>query len=296
LEQAQLFIIFKEFYMKVGETITFTREVNGSTGYGVYPVALENLGLVDITTDLPAAPRTGAPRQRHFTFIAVKAGKGKVQFAKFRPWELPKALYEDVLTVDIDAKTADTAEAAEAAPDAVNRVGAFTPFAKPDAAALDAFKKAFAHLTGVDYTPLLAASQVVSGTNYIFVANAQIVGINLLPSPVLARVYQSLKGDAEIVNITVLGNPQHSGSYLAFAPVRPEHQALLDTALKGFAGSGFTADYVSTQLVAGRNYRFAGTQTLATKDPVQYPVLFTVYQPLSGAPVLTGVEKVAGLV
>jgi hypothetical protein len=56
------------------------------------------------------------------------------------------------------------------------------------------------------------------------------------------------------------------------------------------------ADYVSTQLVAGMNYRFAGTQTLMTKDADKYPVLFTVYQPLSGPPVLTAVEKAYDLV
>jgi hypothetical protein len=41
--------------MKVTETITITREVNGSTGYGTFLAALENLALVSIDTD-PLVP------------------------------------------------------------------------------------------------------------------------------------------------------------------------------------------------------------------------------------------------
>ncbi|MDR1231620.1 MAG: protease inhibitor I42 family protein [Spirochaetaceae bacterium] len=275
--------------MKVGETITFTREVSASTGYGVYPVKLENLALVDIVTDPPSAPFSGAPVQRHFTFAAIKEGAAAVQFAKFRPWELPKALYEEVLPINVEP--VDTELAA-----ANLKVGAFTPFAPLDDDAKAVFKKAFAHLRGVDYEPLLAATQVVAGLNYIFAANAMIVYPGAVSYPVLVRVYKSPSGDAKIVKFTSLGNPHRLGSFTDFAPIKPEQQAILDAALKGFAGSGFTADYVSTQLVSGMNYRFVGTQTLATKDPDKYPVLFTVYQPLSGPPVLTSVQKAYDLV
>jgi hypothetical protein len=216
----------------------------------------------------------------------------KVQFASFRPWELPTALYEQVLPINVEPKAAD----AELAAVANIKVGGFTPFAKPDDNARAVFKEAFAHLIGADYEPLLAATQVVAGLNYIFVANAKPVAPGALAHPALVRVYKPLKGPAEIVKTTSLGSPHRSGSYTAFTPIKPEQQAILDAALKGFSGSGFTADYVSTQLVAGMNYRFAGTQTLITKDPEKFPVLFTVYQPLSGAPVLTAVQKAYDLV
>jgi hypothetical protein len=51
----------------------------------------------------------------------------------------------------------------------------------------------------------------------------------------------------------------------------------------------------STQVVAGLNYQFIGTQTLATALATKDPVLFTVHQPLSGAPVFTGAQKVYDL-
>jgi hypothetical protein len=70
----------------------------------------------------------------------------------------------------------------------------------------------------------------------------------------------------------------------------------MDAALKGYAGSGFTAAFVSTRLAAGMNCRFAGTQTRSTKEGDQDPVFFTVCQPLSGAPVLAAVQKAYDLV
>jgi hypothetical protein len=44
--------------MKLTETITVSREINGSTGYGTHLAALENLALVSIDTDplVPASP------------------------------------------------------------------------------------------------------------------------------------------------------------------------------------------------------------------------------------------------
>jgi hypothetical protein len=287
--------------MKVGETITITRESSGSTGYSDHLVALENLALAYVTADpAPVLPVFGAPSRQHYTFVAVKEGTAKVQFARFQPWKLPAALYEQVIPIDVEPKTAgadaDANAEAELAAAANLKVGGWTSFAKPDDNARAVFKEAFSNLIGADYEPLLAATQVVNGLNYIFVANAKPVASGAIAHPALVRVYRSPKGPAETVKITSLGSPHRSGSYTAFVPVKQEPQDILNAALKGFAGSGFAADYVSTQLVAGMNYRFAGTQTLITKGGEKLPVLFTVYQPLSGAPVLTGVQKAYELV
>jgi hypothetical protein len=64
----------------------------------------------------------------------------------------------------------------------------------------------------------------------------------------------------------------------------------------GVAG-GYEALLSSTQVVAGLNFRFIGTETLATLQADKYPVLFTVYWPHSGGtPVFTGAQKVYDLV
>jgi hypothetical protein len=271
------------FFVKIGETITFTREISASTGYGVYPVVLENLALLDIATDPSVVPLFGTPAQRHFTFLAIREGVGKVQFAKFRPWEPSAAVYEDSIPINVESADGEFASN--------SKTGAFSPFSKLDGYTRDVFKQAFSRLIGAEYEPLLVASQAVGGTNYIFAANARAMHAGSISYPVLVRIHQPHSGGTEIVKIISLGHPHHIGAYMAFTPVKPEQQTILDAALKGLSGSRLTADYVSTQLVSGTNYRFAGTQTLDTKDADKYPVLFTVYQPLSGAPVLTGVQK-----
>jgi hypothetical protein len=65
--------------MKVNETITLTHEVPGSAGYEVYPVVVDKLALIDITTEPPATKLYGAPGERHFTFLAVEDGDATVQ-------------------------------------------------------------------------------------------------------------------------------------------------------------------------------------------------------------------------
>jgi hypothetical protein len=253
--------------MKGGDTITITRESSGSTGYGDRLVTLENLALVGIATDpAPGLPASGGTAHKHFTFVAIKAGTGKIQFASFRPWELPAALFEQVLPINAEAANEELAAAT-----ANFKAGGFTPFAQPDDNARAVFKEAFAHLTGADCEPLPAATQAVAGLNCIFVANAKHMVPGALAHPALIRVYKPLQGPAKIVKITSLGSPHRSGS-------------------------GFTADYVSTRLAAGMNYRFAGTQTLSTKEGEKFPVLFTVCQPLTGAPVLTAIQKAYDLV
>jgi hypothetical protein len=46
---------------------------------------------------------------------------------------------------------------------------------------------------------------------------------------------------------------------------------------------------------AGRNYRFAGNLTLATKEPVTYPALVTVYSLPSGEARITEIKRAYGL-
>jgi predicted secreted protein len=275
--------------MKVNETITFTREVNGSTGYGIYPVYVKNLAFVRVDTDHPLPlPAIGAPTYQHWTFLAVKAGRAEIQFARFRPWDTSDAVYEDVLPIDVEDADAELPDAANA--------GGWSAFEKPDAEAQAAFKEAFAKLIGVDYDPLLVTKQVVNGVNRIFAANANVVYPNSVPYPAIIRIHKAPDGEAKVVKTTLLGDPRFAGAHKAFRKTTGDDKAVLAAAFEKFAGAKYTADYVSTQLVAGTNYRFAGTQTLVTKDAPKYPVLFTVYQPLFGGPVFTGAEKVYDLV
>jgi hypothetical protein len=258
---------------------------------------MKRLALIDITTEPPPLMLDGAPVKRHFTFLTVEPGEAKVQFAKFRNWELPKMTCEDPIQIDVEA-AAMNVEAAGVAKTEI-QVGGWSPFEKLDDETQSVFNKAFDKSVGVRYDPLLVTKQLLNGKamNFIFLTNANLVYPGSVPYSALVHVSGNAT-EATVVKIVPHGSPSpHSvGGYMAFKEISDEERTMLEDLLKGFAGSGFDVKYVSTQVVAGINYKFAGTQNMATKDASKYPVLLTVYKPLSDHPVITGVEKVFDLV
>ena len=279
--------------MKIRDLITIDRESNrASTGYDVFLVKLEKLALVDVSYTPAPSGLIGAPGTKRFTFQALGAGRAEVQFARYRPWLVPaEVLYEDVLTIDVEAADTDEIEAA-----ANIKPGGWTPFAKVTSDKQKVFDEALKGLVGVDYTPLAFTSQVVNGANYIFAANAKIVYPGSREYPALLRVFSPPGGPARVVNIQRLGVPGALGAFGPFREASDKDKTALQTALKGHAGSGYEAVLTSVQVVAGLNYRFIGTQTLVDAQADKYPVLFTVYQPPAGSPVFTGSQKIYDLV
>ncbi|MDR3312061.1 MAG: protease inhibitor I42 family protein [Spirochaetaceae bacterium] len=262
--------------LKVREVFMLEREGNrGSTGYDWYLTRLEG-PVALVSEDYEQEKKT-------FTFEALQDGVAYVQLAFMRLWEPDKALYEDVLPFVIEE--ADTEPA-------VNellgiKAGGWTPFKPLDADSEAAFKEALAKLVGVDYKPLLAAVQTVNGRNYLFAVNAKISGGGNAYAA-LIRAYKAPGAAAVITNITQLGHPCSVGSYGAFEAVPPEAQAALDETRR--VGLDFTANYVATQLVAGRNYLFAGNAKYATLHAHEFPAFVTVYKPLEGKAQITSVR------
>jgi hypothetical protein len=72
--------------------------------------------------------------------------------------------------------------------------GAYGPFKPVDATTKAIFDKAMADLKGVGYTPLIVASQVVAGTNYLYMCNAQVVAPGTPAYPVEVIIFQPLSG------------------------------------------------------------------------------------------------------
>ncbi len=75
--------------------------------------------------------------------------------------------------------------------------GGFTKFRPVEEDDLKVFQEAKGGLTGVDYEPLIVATQIVAGTNYKFICNAEAVVLN--PHPYLAEVsiFQPLPSEKE---------------------------------------------------------------------------------------------------
>ena len=158
------------------------------------------------------------------------------------------------------------------------------------------FDEALKGLLGAGYTPLAVTSQVVNGANYIFAANGKIVYPGSREYPALLRVFSPPGGPARVLNIQRLGVPGALGAFGPFHETTGEEKAVLRKALSGLVGAGYEALLTSVQVVAGLNYRFIGTQTLAAASGDKYPVAFTVYQPPAGLPVFTGSQKIYDVV
>ncbi|ADQ80267.1 hypothetical protein Palpr_2131 [Paludibacter propionicigenes WB4] len=78
-----------------------------------------------------------------------------------------------------------------------SKVGAWTAYSTSiSAEAMAAFKEALKGHVGVNYTPLAVASQMVSGTNYRFLCDAQVVYPDAPHYGALVPVYKPLNGPA----------------------------------------------------------------------------------------------------
>ncbi|WP_445946263.1 hypothetical protein [Shewanella sp.] len=81
-------------------------------------------------------------------------------------------------------------------------LGAFGPYTSeinPEAKA--AFADAMEHFVGVKYSPVAVASQVVSGINYSFFCNAEVVVPSSTVYPAMVDVYKPLNGPAQLTHI-----------------------------------------------------------------------------------------------
>mgnify|MGYP001791809688 CR=1 FL=1 len=72
------------------------------------------------------------------------------------------------------------------------------------------------------------------------------------------------------------------GGWTPYGPVTAEDKKVFDEALAGFVGVKYTPQSVSTQVVAGMNYRFKCEATLPGPEPIQWEAIVEIYQPLPG--------------
>ena len=116
------------------------------------------------------------------------------------------------------------------------------------------FEKGMETLLGVDYTPVAyLGSQVVAGTNHVFLVKGTVVVPNAPVSYALVYLYQDLQGNVTLMNVADLGIvPQEDGtvtvpeaglmggwSYAEAPEITEEIQARLDKALEGLVGASY---------------------------------------------------------
>jgi hypothetical protein len=71
------------------------------------------------------------------------------------------------------------------------------------------------------------------------------------------------------------------GGWTPYGPVTPEDKQIFDEATKDFPRVQFTQHLVSTQLVAGMNYRFKCSAMIPPAE-INWEVIVEIFQPLEG--------------
>lgn len=162
------------------------------------------------------------------------------------------------------------------------------------------FEKATEKLLGVNYTPVqVIATQIVSGTNYAYLAATETVTKEPKKGFAIVTVYADLSGNAEVLAVNELDVSEIRGSDNIDDPNLLGGWKVTDTgkvaglseagesafvkAMEGFTGVGLKPIVLlGTQLVSGTNYRFLCRGTTVTENPVTSLYITTVYEDLEG--------------
>ena len=172
-----------------------------------------------------------------------------------------------------------------------------------------AFDAAIQEYTGMDLVPAaLLATQVVAGTNYLYLCSGKAVVPDAEPGWYLVVVYQDLEGKAEITGVEELvltdlktteevADKDIVGGWTIQAPadavtLPQDVAASFNKANENYVGVGLSPlALLATQVVAGTNYMILCHGTMVTADPVDAIYVATMYVDLEGNAELTDVQK-----
>ncbi|WP_087024208.1 hypothetical protein [Thaumasiovibrio subtropicus] len=82
------------------------------------------------------------------------------------------------------------------------------------------------------------------------------------------------------------------GGWTQYRPLTPEDHAVFDTALKGFVGVNYQPTEVSSQVVAGINYRYKCNASLPGPEIMEWEAVVEIFKPLEGQPHITNIHKI----
>ena len=187
-------------------------------------------------------------------------------------------------------------------------VGGWTPaedFGDITAERRAIFDKGMEALLGVDYAPLAyLGSQVVAGTNHVFLVKGTMVVPAQPVSYALAYFYEDLQGNVKLMNVADLPIvPQADGTlalpeeglmggwaYVEDPALTDEVEAKLEAALQNQVGASYViAAYLGEQVVAGLNRCLLVQVTPVVPNARPHYALAYIYTDLEGNSSLTQV-------
>ena len=81
-------------------------------------------------------------------------------------------------------------------------LGGFTDFRPVTAEDIAIFNRAIGRVVGTTYVPILVSTQVVNGTNYIFIAQtSKVTSTGTIQGLARVKIYVDLQGAAQVISI-----------------------------------------------------------------------------------------------
>lgn len=175
--------------------------------------------------------------------------------------------------------------------------GGWSEFGPLDARSTAVFAAAMKGLLGVHYTPKQVSTQIVAGTNYRYRCDAKVVSPHSEKFTATVEIFQPLHGEPVITKIVrtsavSTGPGAQPGGWTAFGPIDAQSRAVFDVAIAGLTGVGYKPLEVSTQIVAGKKYRFLCDATVVTLHASTYKAMVNIFEPLNGKPFITGIDGI----
>ena len=166
--------------------------------------------------------------------------------------------------------------------------------------AREAFTKAVENYVGVDLKPIaLLGTQVVSGTNYMYLCTSTTVTEEPLTNYAIVIVYKDLKGKSEITSVKDFDYTKYTntkvdkedkevtGGWTVYDKTDNQElvekvQGIFDNSMEELTGATYKPiALLGTQIVAGTNYAILALGTTTTKTPRSYISVLTIYEDLN---------------
>lgn len=177
---------------------------------------------------------------------------------------------------------------------------------------LDAFKAANKNYKDMVLEPIAyLGSQVVSGTNYMFLAKGYTSGNEKNATYKIVIVYTDLQKNSSITSVKDFDYSKYVskaidykdeeivGGWEVYSPSRPEQldssedHEVFTKAVEGLTGVYYAPSVVvAKQVVAGTNYAILCYGKTSTQTPKNYLFLLTIYKDLEGKVTLSSIANI----
>ena len=166
-----------------------------------------------------------------------------------------------------------------------------------DATTKQVFEQALDELIGVDYAPIASSTQVVSGTNYCFLASGTPMVSEEHRRGFLAKifVYVDLDNNIQLTDIQQVAPVPRGlmGGWASWSfPASADAMQVFDKVLDGSGGVDYKAVGNTSRVIAGAVYCFLTKATPVYPNAKTGASLVTIVAPLNESPHIESITKV----